>query len=457
MNERQKVLYSSFQNTEEGKKELYEYTKKKITETSGPSNFNSLTNLPALRYFFFLTGEIVRERPEQNYAVIVMDITQFKAVNEFLGRSEGDRLLCFIGDILLEYAQNRADTVAGHVRADNFCLFTSWTDRQELIDIALDLKNKVAELPFAYRVILSIGICASEEREPAVNYLKDCATIAMSEIKGKYYADYNFFTENMRTDILRDKRVENDIVDALEHDNIIPFIQPKVDMVTGKIVGGEALARWRFDQEIISPAQFIPVIERNGLVIDVDFRICEQVVQYQKRVLEEGRTPVPISVNVSRMHKYEKKPLNDVAKELWDKYQVPPQYIPVELTESAFAPGENEVYDKLQKLKEKGFTISMDDFGSGYSSLNMLTVRDLDEIKLDKAFIDEVHTEKGKIVLKHLLAMLTELGVKIIAEGVETKEQRDFLVENGCRVAQGFYYHRPMPVDEFDELLKKQV
>lgn len=99
----------------------------------------------------------------------------------------------------------------------------------------------------------------------------------------------------------------------------------------------------------------------------------------------------------------------------------------------------------------------MDDFGSGYSSLNMLTVRNLDEIKLDKAFIDEVHTEKGKIVLKHLLAMLTELGVKIIAEGVETKEQRDFLVENGCRVAQGFYYHRPMPVDEFDELLKKQV
>ena len=254
--------------------------------------------------------------------------------------------------------------------------------------------------------------------------------------------------------MLQEKQIESDVVGALKNGDIVPYIQPKVYMDTGEIVGGEALARWKYQGGLMRPDRFIPVIERNGMIIEVDRCIWEQVFRYQRKVMDEGRTPVPISINVSRMHIYDKNHMNDVLYGLRDKYRVPVEYIPLELTESAFAPGEDEIQGRMQKLREQGFIISMDDFGSGYSSLNMLKARELDEIKVDKEFMGDLDREKSRIVLKHLLAMLHELNVDIIVEGVETEAQRDFLLENNCRRAQGFLYYRPMPLDDFDALMK---
>jgi diguanylate cyclase (GGDEF)-like protein len=450
------VVYESPQTTEEGKQELYLYSQKKIKDVNAAENYNSLTGLPTLRLFFYQTGEIVKDNPDDKFAVIVMDITQFKAVNEFCGRSEGDRLLKFIADCYREYAEHRPKTFVSHVRADNFCLFTAYDTEKELADIAVDLKKKIESLPFAYKVLPSFGICASTDSRPAVNYLKDCATIALSSIKGKFYADYKFFDIKMRTQLMREKQVESDIVAALKNGELVPYIQPKVNMITGRIVGGEALVRWvRPNGSVIKPAEFIPVLEKNGFVINVDNCVWEQIFKYLNSLLEAGRDAVPISINISRVHVYDKN-LCDTLFELKDKYNVPSGYTPLELTESAFLTNEEGMYYRMKLLKAQGFDISMDDFGTGYSTMNMLKSQPVDEVKIDKEFIDDIVDEKGKIILEYTIKMLQALKVKILIEGVETEEQKEFLTNCGCYIAQGFLFYKPMPLEEFDRILREQ-
>lgn len=452
----EKIIYESPQSTEEGKQELYLYSKNKITDINAAENYNSLTGLPTLRLFFYQTGEAIKENPEDKFAMIVMDITQFKAVNEFCGRSEGDRLLKHIGQCFGEYTRTREKTYAAQVRADNFCLFTYWDTEQEIADIAVDLKKNILELPFAYKVLPSFGICVSTERQPAVNYLKDCATIAMNSIKGKFYADYRFFDSKMRTQLMREKQVESDIVGALEKAELIPYIQPKVNMMTGRIVGGEALVRWVHPERgVICPGEFIPVLEKNGFVINVDESVWEQVYQYLSKLLKAGRKAVPISINVSRVHVYDKN-LCDTLFNLKNQYNVPASYTPLELTESAFLTDEGGMYYRMKLLKAQGFTVSMDDFGTGYSTMNMLKTQPVDEVKIDRGFIIDIEDEKSKIILDYTIRMLKALDMKIIVEGVETEEQRDFLIDCGCRNAQGYMFYKPMPISEFDALLKKQ-
>lgn len=456
VNEREQILYASHQTTEEGKKELYQYSQNKIKDVKAAENYNNLTGLPTLRLFFYQTGEIVKNNPNDKFAVIVMDIAQFKAVNEFCGRSEGDRLLKHIADCFREYGENRPKTYVTHVRADNFCLFTTYDIEQELADIAVDLKRKIEELPFAYKVLPSFGICASSETQPAVSYLKDCATIAMSSIKGKFYADYKFFDIRMRTQLLRDKQIESDIVEALKKGELEPYIQPKVNMMTGRIIGGEALLRWRHPERgIITPAEIIPVLENNGFIINVDRYVCEKVFEYIGGLLENGRDALPISVNISKMHVYDKN-LCDTLFELKDKYGVPAGYVPLELTESAMLNNDEGMYHRMKLLKAQGFHISMDNFGTGFSTLNMIKNRSADEVKIDRDFIIDIHDDRSMTILEYTIKMLQALKVKIIAEGVETEEQKDFLIKCGCYNAQGFMFYKPMPIPEFDELLKKQ-
>lgn len=453
--QRDKVLAASYQNTEEGKEQLYNYEKNKVESVDDIANYNSLTKLPILRMFNFKSSEIVKANPDLKYAVIVMDITRFKAVNEFLGRSEGDRLLLFIADCLNKYVEERSFTVAGHMRADTFCLFTAYIDQSELSDICVNIKRRIKNMFNSFRVIISFGICASRDSSPAIPYLKDCATLALAEVKGKYYADYCFFREEMRTNMLKEKLIESDMMVGLEHGEVVPYIQPKVDMTTGNIIGGEALVRWNKPGEgIKSPAEFIPIIEKTGLIINVDRFMWARIFAYQKRVLDEGRTPVPISVNVSRMHSFEDKLAQRILG-MHERYEVPTEYVVLEITESAFALDENNMDDQMKKLRQSGFTISMDDFGSGYSSLNMLRSRELDEVKIDKEFLSDIGNPKSRIVISNLINMLRELKIDMIVEGIETEAQKKFFVDNGCTRAQGFLFYKPMPLDEFDELLKK--
>lgn len=453
---REDVIIESPMTTEEGKEELYQYSVKRMEEVKNEDNRNSLTGLPNLRYFFYLCGEIIKENPSERFGVIVMDIAQFKAVNEFCGRKEGDRMLKFIGVCFKEWEKQRPLTYACHLRADNFALCTSYKDSKELSDIVLEIKEKIDTFPFAYKVLPSFGIYASPESRPSVSYMKDCATVAMHSIKGKYFATYAFFDEGMRRQMMREKQVENDIISALENNEIVPYIQPKIDMQTGRIVGGEALVRWIHPEKgMIRPGDFIPVLEKNGFIINVDEFVWKKIFEYLGGLKKAGRTLLPISINVSRLHAYDKN-LCDTLCNLSERYEVPQDYTILELTESAFLTDEEGMFKRMMVLRDKGFKVSMDDFGTGYSTMNMLKNQPMDEIKMDRTFILDLENDKSRIILEYTINMLLALNAKIVVEGVETEEQKEFLLKCGCRIAQGFLFYKPMPMEEFDELLRRQ-
>lgn len=448
------VIEVSHQRTEEGRQELYLYSLRKMAESNVDKNINPLTRLYNLRSFFFLCGETILENPKEKYAVIAMDIAQFKAVNEFCGRSAGDALLVAISEVFRKLMEERPFTYAAHARADVFAMMTTYQQEQELVDIVMSIKEAVDEFPIDCKVLPAFGIATSEGELPTVSYLKDCATMALNTIKGKFYASYAFFDEKMRRQQMVEKQIENNIVAALKNEEFSLYIQPKVDMVTGKIIGGEALVRWVNPKHgVIVPGEFLPVLEKNGFVINLDMYIWEQVFKLQSHLLEKGCQPVPISVNVSRVHAYDRS-FCDTLCHLSEQYQVPAPYVPLELTESAFLGDEQRMYNRLEFLRSKGFMASMDDFGTGYSTMNMLKNQPMDEIKIDQSFIRDLEdNEKSRILVRHTISMLQELGTNIIVEGVETQGQKDFLLDCGCRKAQGYLFYRPMPWQEFVKLL----
>lgn len=255
---------------------------------------------------------------------------------------------------------------------------------------------------------------------------------------------------------MRERQVENDIVSALENGELQLYVQPKVDMRDGRVIGGEALVRWKHPEKgLVPPREFIPVLEKNGFIINVDEYIWEKVFAYLGKLHREDRMLVPVSINVSRLHAYDEKMAETLIR-LREEYDVPPEYVPLELTESAFLEDEAGMYRRMESLRERGFLVSMDDFGTGYSTMNMLKNQTLDEIKIDREFIRDLEKDKSQIIIRNTIAMLQQLGVHIVIEGVETEEQKSFLLGCGCTDAQGFLFHRPMPVEAFDALLLQQ-
>lgn len=431
--------------------ELYIYSLRKMAENNVDSNRTFMTELYNLRAFQYKAQEEMLSNRELRFAMIVLDFSNFKSINEFCGRDVGDGLLMATADALR--AETAEHVVLSHFRADTFALMTPFETEQELVDITERIGKRIEEYKMPYRALPAFGICIADYPTMSVSLMRDYATMALGTIKGKFYARYAFFDAKMRKQMLINKMIENDIVDALEKEQLFIYIQPKVDMTDGSIVGGEALVRWRYkDNTMVAPGEFIPVVEKNGLIIDVDVYVWTRVFGFLGRRLAQGKRVEPISINISRLHVFDNS-FKDTIINLSEKYSVPPQLVPLELTESGFAENQDIIYDNMEELRRYGFKISMDDFGIGYSSMTMLKNQPVDEIKIDKGFIDDIDDPKSRTILKHTVAMLKDLDLDTIVEGVETAGQRDFLLECGCERAQGYLYYKPMSVEKFEELL----
>lgn len=431
--------------------ELYIYSLRKMAENNVESNRTFMTDLYNLRAFQYKAQEEMLANPELKFAMIVLDFSNFKSINEFCGRDVGDGLLKATADALR--SESREHVVLSHFRADIFALFTPFENDKELVDITERIGEHISQYKMAYKPLPAFGICIADYPTMSVSLMRDYATMALGTIKGKFYAKYAFFDAKMRKQMLVNKMIENDIVDALEEEQLCIFIQPKVNIADGKIIGGEALVRWRYkDNSMVAPGEFIPVVERNGLIIDVDIYVWTRVFSFIGRRLAEEKRVEPISINISRLHVFDTT-FKDTIINLSRKYNVPPKYVPLELTESGFAENQDVMYENMDELRSYGFTISMDDFGIGYSTMTMLKNQPVDEIKIDKGFIDDIENPKSKSILRHTVQMLKELDLDIIVEGVENEVQRDFLLECGCTNAQGYLYYKPMSVDKFEELL----
>lgn len=433
--------------------DLYLYSLRKMAEKNLDKNRIALTNLLNLRAFLYKADDLIRYNDDK-YAIIVMDIAGFKLVNEFCSRKAGDELLIYISDCFREYDSEKS--VAAHFRADIFALCLPYESEDDLVAIVNDLSDRIKSFPISCKVMPAFGICIATDKNVSAAYITDYAFIAQKTIKGKYFTNYAFFDSTMRDQMLLEKKIENGFDEALVTDQFQLYIQPKVNMVTGRIIAGEALVRWMHPGEgLISPAAFVPVLEKNASIIAMDKCIWRKTFQLISQLKAEHDIEIPISINISRVHAYDES-LVETLINLSVGYQVSPELIPLEITESAYSENEKEMYEKIRQLKAYGFKLSMDDFGSGYSTLNMLVDQPVDEIKIDRAFLYNIEDPKYRTLISHTINMIHDLGLPIIAEGVETETQKELLLEWGCQQAQGFLFYKPMPVENFKELLLKQ-
>lgn len=387
-----------------------------------------------------------------NWCMAVMDIDQFKLFNDWYGRKAGDFVLAKIGAYLAQHEV--ADKwVAGYLGQDDFCVFMPH-DEDAIQSLFEDVSAIIAGYGASMTFYPAIGVCRADRSIPVLD-LMDRAKLATEAAKSDFRHHIRHYQHEMRERTEAEYRLLTDFEHAMANGEICFAVQPQCRIATGQIVGVEALARWRKpDGNVIQPGEFIPVLEKSGFICYLDRYIWNDVCRRVKRWVEDGNRPVPVSVNVSRQDIYE----FDVAEHfenLLRTYGLDPSLIKIEITESAYIDDENKVGEAVRRLREKGFVVLMDDFGSGYSSLNTLDSLNIDVIKLDMAFMRMSDESKRKSVriVESMVNMAKTLDLGVIAEGVEEREQAEFLQSIGCHHAQGFYFYKPMYPEEFERLI----
>lgn len=415
------------------------------------ATYDELTGIYNKQAFYAKTKEMLLDNPDKNFDLLRINIERFKVLNDLFGESTGDKLLRYIGKFLKEI--NLPLCVSGRLYADNFvvCYEAGKGDSRRMINTLQMVADSFA---INNRTILSFGLYRIDDKTLPVSVMCDRANMALWKAKGNFKNPYCEYDEKMRQQVLKEQKIINAMEMAIQNKEFTLYIQPKYDIEKGIIIGAEALVRWISQKNgFISPGDFIPVFENNGFVYEVDKFIWEESCRYLRKWLDEGREVHPISVNVSRIDLYDPKLVQHLVN-LREKYQLPSQYLELEITESAYTEDPEQIITITRQLREAGFVILMDDFGTGYSSLNMLKDIQIDVLKLDMGFLKSSdHSAKGGNILTAILKMAESLKMQAIAEGVETKEQVEFLKSIGCKYVQGFYYSKPLPVDEFEKLI----
>lgn len=415
------------------------------------ATYDELTGIYNKQAFYAKTKEMLLDNPDKNFDLLRINIERFKVLNDLFGESTGDKLLRYIGKFLKEI--NLPLCVSGRLYADNFvvCYEAGKGDSRRMINTLQMVADSFA---INNRTILSFGLYRIDDKTLPVSVMCDRANMALWKAKGNFKNPYCEYDEKMRQQVLKEQKIINAMEMAIQNKEFTLYLQPKYDIEKGTIIGAEALARWiSLENGFISPGDFIPVFENNGFVYEVDKFIWEESCRYLRKWLDEGREVHPISVNVSRIDLYDPKLVQHLV-DLREKYQLPSQYLELEITESAYTEDPEQIITITRQLREAGFVILMDDFGTGYSSLNMLKDIQIDVLKLDMGFLKSSdYSAKGGNILTAILKMAESLKLQTIAEGVETKEQVEFLKSIGCKYVQGFYYSKPLPVGEFEKLI----
>lgn len=417
---------------------------------------DSFTNDKHPNVFNSCAVNVLKNSGDKKAAIVQFDIKQFKLINAKYGEKLGTEILNYISEGL--------DSICGgdmaHIRlsADVYMIVVAYDDQSELDGLIKKIKERLSRYgDITYKLVF--GVYVVVDKNIPVRHMGDRAAIARQGIKNNALCDVGYYTENQKDTLLNRKFIEDRMYYALEHHEFVMYLQPKYSIDSPHIVGAEALVRWIHPENgIISPAEFIPIFEKDGFIVKVDEYMWEQAAVTIKSWIDAGLDPLPISVNISRVHLSDDRFIK-ILDGIVAKYDIPKQYLEAEITESV----ENDHSgDMIKKLKESGYTLLMDDFGSGYSSLNMLKSTPFDVIKIDKDFFSEfMLSDRGKKIISHTISMSKDIGLELVAEGVETKEQAQFLYDSGCRVAQGFYYSKPVTVDEFnriafgDKMIKK--
>lgn len=418
----------------------------KEIQTRDIINFHTNDRSPAL--FTNLSQKLMQENPDKKFAYIQFDVVGFKFINDKYGESVGNELLSHFYEVLDIYCND--EQVFTRLSADVFMLIITYDEISDIYSFIRGLEASLSGFR-GIRYTFVFGVYLVKDRTLPPRTMGDSAAIARINIKGNALENIGFFNQEVKSDMKKQRTIEERMKFALENGEFVMYLQPKYSISNTHIIGAEALVRW-IDPEkgLIPPNDFIPVFEKNGFVVKIDEYIWECACKQIKKWIDQGLPPIPISVNVSRVHLTNPN-FVDRLNELVSKYDIPKELLELEITETAENINSNEM---IQLAKNSGFRLLMDDFGSGYSSLNTLKSTPFDVLKIDRSFLSEsMESNRGQKIISHTIAMSKDIGLELIAEGVETKEQADFLYDCGCNVAQGFLYSRPVPVDMFEKLI----
>lgn len=416
---------------------------------------DSLTGFSNENRFLLKTEKQIKQRRPRDYAIVSLDIDHFKMVNNMYNFETGNHILretariidnclsdgeffCRKADDRYLICMNRAGKETFHSRLKNILERISQIPREEKLD-------------FSYSV--SCGVCYLVDAEFDIHRAIGWANMARKRAKEEKEDSIVYYDSVMQQQAVREQEIINRMEDALENREFCVFYQPQIQISDETIVGAEALARWRKpDGKMVYPDEFIPVFEKNGFITKLDLYIFEEVCRHIRRWLDEGSPVCRVSVNVSQVH-LRNKEFYLTYLEIMKKYNIPSQYIELELTESTLFKNKEQMISLIYALKNVGIKIAMDDFGSGYSSLNLMKDLPIDYLKLDREFFNtSLDSSRGQEVIKSISAMAGRLQICIVAEGVENRDQVDFLKEINCGIVQGYFYYKPMPVPEFEKL-----
>ena len=409
--------------------------------------YDPLTGIHNQETFYRKTEQMLQRNPTQEYLFIRWNIERFKAINELFGRSTGDKILKTLASTFSTFIGKKG--TLGRLYADHFafCIPKNEFNPEQLAGKAEKQLNATS---LKIHIRSAFGIYEIEDSTMAISLMNDRANMALKIAKGNYHKPYAYYTDTLRKKLLKEQSIINDMDKALASGQFQIFLQPFFNTRKNRFTAAEALVRWIHpEQGIIGPDSFIPIFEENGFVISLDLYIIEQVCKLQRRMLDENRSTIPISINLSRIDFYNQ----DLAETIIQKvtqYNLPPALFMFEITESVYTENPTELLTIMKKLQNQGFVILMDDFGSGYSSLNILKDVPIDILKLDILFSKEIgKSDKAENIIRSVVNMATLLNLPIIIEGIETVQQVDFYKQIGCEILQGYYFSRPLPIKDF--------
>ena len=417
---------------------------------------DKLTSLYTRNFFFEYANRIFEYHSDEHYDAVVINIEQFHSINAVNGREVGDDVLRAIGGIIRNFLSETTG-IAGRFESDVFNIYCA--HRGNYSSLIMHMQNEVDRAFPGVNVHLRMGVMLWQEDLPPVAMF-DHAQTACSKVRGSYNNPLMIFNEEMRQKEILDRRLLNDLKKAIEESQLKIYYQPKYDIQTEPptLSSAEALIRWVHpDLGFVLPGSFIPLFEGNGLISMVDNFVWEKVGEQIASWKEKFNITLPVSVNVSRSDIFDPTLVKRLS-EIVEKNGLTPDDIQLEITESAYTEDTDKIISIIGELKDCGFEIEMDDFGSGYSSLNMISELPIDVLKMDMKFIRNVAiNETDRRLVALILDIAKHLNLTVVAEGVENREQLKILKKAGCDMVQGYYFSRPVSADEFEDLIFKEI
>ncbi|MEG2652955.1 MAG: EAL domain-containing protein, partial [Ruthenibacterium sp.] len=419
------------------------------------AEYDSLTGIYNKTKFFDATREMLDANRGESFVFLRFDVDRFQLINSFFGTAEGDKLLIYIAKEMAKDAAKCEKSTYGRIESDVVALCVPYK-KDEVETMVRQSKETLAQFNENYDIVPSIGIYVMDDPAISVEEMYNRATLAAKTCKGNYVDFYAYYDGSMSAALESEQEITNEMNAALAGGQFQIYLQPQYNIHTSLPCGAEALVRWLHPKKgMLSPDRFIPLFERNGFIAKLDCYVWEQACKCLHGWMAQGGVPYPLSVNISRVNVYNPN-LVEMLVELVKRYQLSPALLHLELTESAYTDNPVAMKKVMAQLHAQGFTIMMDDFGSGYSSLSLLKDIVIDILKIDMQFLSVTEFPgRGENIIASVIRMAKWLNIPVIAEGAETIEQVDFLRSVGCDYVQGYYFARPMPVEQYEQLCSR--